>query len=147
MRLRDLVALACAAVGWLLLTTATLDQAHAQPCPSDRYCFYVPPGIPLEASHSAPASRSFDIVLSSPLRSVSVSYAIAGSPLVPLTVAPGTSERIVLGAESGPASAYDLAERKGVFVIADSPNLTVDHREIFDQEQYSETIKHADVAL
>ncbi|MDB4975717.1 MAG: internalin, partial [Myxococcaceae bacterium] len=135
------------ALALVFVSIALPRRSAAQVCPVDRYCFYVPPGLPLEASHSNASSRSFDIVLSSPTGDVSGSYSVAGRPPVAITVSPGHSLRIPLSVSDGPASAYQAPESRGVFLVADSPNLTVDHRETFDQEQYSETIKRSAIAL
>ena len=130
------------ACAWL----ASAASAEAQVCPAGRYCFYVPSGLPYESSHSSVSSRQFDIVISSPVRTVAGTYTIGTGAAIPFSVTPGNSERVPLGA-NGPASGYDVAERRGVFIVADSPDLTIDHRETFDQEQYSETIKRHEIAL
>jgi cysteine-rich repeat protein len=119
----------------------------AQACPADKFCFYVPPGLPVEGSHSDAETRQFDIVLSSPVRTVQGTYAVAGGGSVPYSVSPGESLRIPLTGLTGPASAYGTPEQDGVFLVADSEDLTVDHRETFGEEQYSETIKRSSIAL
>jgi cysteine-rich repeat protein len=139
-----------ARIAWLATcligSWALTAGAAAQSCPSGRYCFYVPPGLPLEGSHSTVSSRVFDIVISSPVRTVTGTYTIGSGTPTSFSVSPGDSARVVLGA-NGPASAYNTPERRGVFIVAESPDLTVDHRETFDQEQYSETIKRGEIAL
>jgi cysteine-rich repeat protein len=131
----------------LVLWCALPQVAAAQACPSGKFCFYVPPALPVEASHSLAASRVFDIVLSAPVSDVTGTYSIANGAALPFTVSPGTSLRIPLTALNGPATAYGTAERKGVYLVADSQDLTVDHRETFDSEEYSETIKRHTIAL
>ncbi|MET0340496.1 MAG: Ig-like domain-containing protein, partial [Polyangiales bacterium] len=135
---------------WLCLAAvvaAAPQRAEAQACPSGKFCFYVPPGLPFEGSHSGMTTRTFDIVLSAPVKMVTGTYAIAGDASQRFTVSPGTSFRIALPGASGHASAYGAVEPRGVFLVADSPDLTVDHREVFDSEQYSETIKRHSIAL
>jgi cysteine-rich repeat protein len=133
---------ALVALAWLCAPR----EAAAQPCPTDKYCFYVPPGLPFDGSHSMTATRSFDIVLSSPVRTVTGSYAVSGGAPASFTVSPGTSTRITLGA-SGAAADYGTASNVGVFFVSDAPDLTVDHRETFGEEQYSETVKRDTIAL
>jgi cysteine-rich repeat protein len=131
----------------LLIWALAPRDAHAQACPDDKFCFYVPPGLPTEGSHSVASSRQFDIVLSSPARTISGTYSVAGRPSTAFSVSPGASLRIPLGGLSGPAAAYGVPEQNGVFLVADSEDLTVDHRETYGEEQYSETIKRSSVAL
>lgn len=121
--------------------------ASAQACPAGKYCFYVPPGLPLQSSHSTAASRVFDLVLSAPVRTITGTYTVPGSPPESFSVSPGKSFRVALSGTTGYASAYDLAEERGVFLVADGPDLTVDHRETFSSEQYSETLKRDSFAL
>ncbi|MEY4512016.1 MAG: hypothetical protein RLZZ450_4138, partial [Pseudomonadota bacterium] len=97
--------------------------------------------------HSTAGSRLFDLVLSSPVRTVAGTYSIGGAAAVSFTVSPGASLRVPLAGANGPASAYNTPEQKGVYLEADSPDLTVDHRETYDSEQYSETIKRDSIAL
>ncbi|MET0287747.1 MAG: Ig-like domain-containing protein [Polyangiales bacterium] len=138
--------LGCAALVALAWLAMAPQHAAAQPCPTDKYCFYVPPGLPFEGSHSMTASRSFDIVLSSPVDTVTGTYSISGAAPQPFTVSPGTSRSIALGT-GGAAPSYGTPSNVGVFLVSDAPAITVDHRETFDQEQYSETIKRDTIAL
>ncbi|HEX5657054.1 MAG TPA: Ig-like domain-containing protein [Polyangiales bacterium] len=141
MRLLRCVALV--ALAWLAMAPR---EAAAQPCPTDKFCFYVPPGLPFDGSHSTSGSRNFDIVLSSPVNTVTGTYAVSGGAPQAFTVAPGVSTRVALG-NGGAATSYGTPSNVGVFLVSDAPDLTVDHRETFDQEQYSETIKRDTIAL
>jgi cysteine-rich repeat protein len=134
---------ALVALLWLAFAPS---QAAAQPCPTDKYCFYVPPGLPFDGSHSMANTRSFDLVLSSPVRTVTGTYSVSGAAAVAFTVSPGVSTNIAL-TSAGAAPSYGVASNVGVFLVSDAPDLTVDHREVFGEEQYSETIKRDTIAL
>ncbi len=138
--------LRCAALVALAWLVFAARGAEAQSCPTNKYCFYVPPGLPYDGSHSQVVTHNFDIVLSSPVKPVTVSYTISGAQMGTLTVSPGKSERISLG-DDGAAPAYGVASGTGVFLVSEDPALTVDHRETFGEEQYSETIKRDTIAL
>jgi cysteine-rich repeat protein len=137
--------LECAALALAWLTLAP-EQADAQACPTGKYCFYVPPGLPYDGSHSQVATRDFNITLSSPIDVISGTYSVSGGAPQAFSVAPGTSEEIDLG-NTGAAPAYGVASNVGVFLVSDAPALTVDHREVFGEEQYSETIKADTLSL
>ncbi|MEZ4249457.1 MAG: DUF4215 domain-containing protein, partial [Polyangiales bacterium] len=98
-------------------------------------------------SHSGSGSRVFDVILSAPTRRITGTYAVDGGVAVPFVLVPGTSQRIPLLAGAALATGFNTAQNRGVFIVADQQDLTVDHRETFDSEQYSETIQRHTIAL
>ena len=121
--------------------------AEAQACPAGRFCFYVPPGMPLTGSHSGAGSRVFDAILSAPAVTVTGTYAIDGGAATAFSVSPGTSFRIPLSGGAALQTAFNTSQNRGVFISASSQELTVDFRETFDAEQYSATIQRSTIAL
>lgn len=132
---------------WLtaLASIAVSAPAVAQSCPPGSYCYYVPPI--LNAPLIAPANYGGDIVLSAHAGTISGSYSVNGGASTPFSATAGTPTFIALGANEGQISGFLVAEQRGTFIVADSPELTVDQRVKADAWQSSSTVKHHVVAL
>jgi cysteine-rich repeat protein len=134
-------ALLAAVVAALSLAGAA-STARAQNCPQNKTCFYVPPQMP-----APPHAVTWDIVLAAATGTVSGTYTFPGQSAQPFTATAGTPVFVPLSTTTGVASAYAVAETRGVFVVADAPQLSVVAREISGPWNSSATIKDHNTAL
>lgn len=116
--------------------------ARAQNCPTGKTCFYVPPQMP-----PPPHAVTWDMVLASSVGTITGTYTFAGQSAQAFTAAAGTPVFVPLSSSAGVASAYAVAESRGIFVVADAPGLTVVAREINGPWNSSATIKDHNTAL
>jgi cysteine-rich repeat protein len=145
MRLKhSLFALAAVAAATLTQSSA----AHAQSCPAGRTCFYVPPGMPIPTTYSG---VGWDMVLAAPRGAITGTYRLGFTGMdTPFTVMPGTPLIVPLGTDAaarGIATAYATTQNNGIFIVASSGELIVDHREIVGPWQSSSTIKSGSYSL
>lgn len=122
---------------------ALISNASAQSCPLGKFCFYVPPGM--RYSHSP--YQTWQLVLASSYGTVTGNYRIGMGEPQGFSVEAGTPLRIELSSSEGVVGNYETVEQRGIFVEAESDDLTVTHRRDGGNEQASETIKDHTRAL
>ncbi|MFO0558654.1 MAG: hypothetical protein U0269_11625 [Polyangiales bacterium] len=134
---------------------ATAGDAEAQVCPIGSHCFYVPAGMPDVGGHDV-GNHAWDFVISTPLAAASGTFSIHGGAPSPFAVMAGTPLRTLLGNGAsgaalpnsrGVASAFRVAEQRGIFVVSTDQDTIVDRRLFQSAEQSSETVKRASISL
>ena len=140
-RLRAYAAATFAALGATFLAAT----AQAAPCPVGSYCYYAPPLLP--APSISPQAFAGDIVLAAPTGTISGTYAINGGAPAPFSVTSGTPLIIALGPGGGITSGFNVANQRGVEVVANTSELIVDQRQVATFWQSSSTVKSNVIGL
>ncbi|MFT7579596.1 MAG: hypothetical protein ACI9MR_001262, partial [Myxococcota bacterium] len=123
-----------------LLLTST---AHAQTCPVDKTCFYAPPAMPEPSGFS----NGYDMVLAASAGTITGVYQLGTKVFVPFEVTAGTPLPIALNDTEDLASGYNVVEKRGAFIVADGPGLSVVQRELSGPWNHSASIKNATFSL
>lgn len=98
-------------------SSALVDPA-VQRCPTGQYCWYLP-AAPRANAHSNPTN--YRLAFSVTEGSANGTYSVNGGAPQPFTVAVGTTTSFSIATADLALSGYNQTERKGVFVICDTP--------------------------
>ena len=125
-----------------LVTAAPLD-AQAQSCPSDKVCFYIPPALPTPPGYTV----DWDLSLAASNGTVEGTYQIGTAAAVNFSTDTSTPVNVPLSTTEGVANGYSTAERRGIFIQANSDALNVTRRLSVGPWQSSSSVKDSARAL
>ena len=118
--------------------------AQAQTCPLGKSCFYVPPLMPNPTDYTG---TGWDLVLASPTGTITGTLTYGDGAANPFSVTEGTPVLQTLDASRGVVSNYAVKEYRGIFVVADRPDLSVVQRFVVGPWNSSATIKESTSSL